>query len=135
MPKVASCILEHSGKILLLKRSDQVRTYRGLWGSVAGYVEDDEEPLETALKEIEEEVGLHQDEIYLVKRAEPVTFIDVYRKETYHWTVYPFLFHIEYPEHVTLDWEHTEYRWIVPSAIRKYKTAPRLKEIVADLII
>ena len=53
MSQVVTCILEHDGKILLLKRSNQVGTYRGLWGGVAGYVEELEDPYDTALKEIQ----------------------------------------------------------------------------------
>jgi 8-oxo-dGTP pyrophosphatase MutT (NUDIX family) len=47
-------------KLLILKRSDKVGTYKGLWGGVAGYVEENEEPYETALKEIKEEVGIEK---------------------------------------------------------------------------
>ena len=41
MPDVVSCILFRNGKILLLRRSEKVSTYKGFWGVIAGYVEED----------------------------------------------------------------------------------------------
>ena len=44
MPRVVTCLLvNNEGDLLILKRSNRVRTYKGLWGGVAGYVEEDEE--------------------------------------------------------------------------------------------
>jgi len=133
MPRVVTCILENNGKILILKRSEKVRTYRGLWGSVAGYVEENEDPFETAVKEIKEEVGIEREDIRLIKKGDPVKFTDFYKEEQYDWVVYPFLFNIEKKDKIKIDWEHTKYRWILPSNIETYNTVPRLKEIVYKL--
>ena len=54
MPNVVTCLLENNGEILILKRSEEVGTYQELWGGVAGFVEEDEDPRETAVKEIKE---------------------------------------------------------------------------------
>ena len=40
MAKVVTCLLENKGEILILRRSEEVGTYRELWGGVAGFVED-----------------------------------------------------------------------------------------------
>ena len=77
MPAVVSCILEHKGKILLLKRSNQVSTYKGRWGVVAGYIEPNETPIETALKEIHEEAGLQSDTVSLLQQGDVVSISDV----------------------------------------------------------
>ena len=66
MPDVVSCILFRKGKILLLKRSNKVSTYKGFWGVIAGYVEEDETPEETAYKEIKEEVGIEKNDVKLL---------------------------------------------------------------------
>ena len=85
MPDVVTCILMNDkGEILILKRSDKVGTYRGLWSGVSGYVEEDEEPYETAVKEIREETGFKEENISLIKQMEPVTFVDVYDGENYN---------------------------------------------------
>ena len=53
---VVTCFLTHRGRILLLKRSDRVGSYRGRWAGVSGYMET--EPDAQALVEIFEETGL-----------------------------------------------------------------------------
>jgi 8-oxo-dGTP pyrophosphatase MutT (NUDIX family) len=133
MPSVVTCILEHNNKILILKRSDNVRTYKRLWGGVGGYVEKNENPYETALKEIKEEVGVEHECINLVKKCDPVQFTDVYDHKTYDWKIYPFLFSLKKKVHIKIDWEHSEFRWISPFEIKKYNTVPHLKEIIEKI--
>ena len=134
MPRVASCLLvDNDGKLLILKRSDKVRTYKGLWGVVAGYIEDGEEPFETAIKELREETGIEQEDTNLIKALNPVEYTDVYEGIKYDWIIFPFLFKTEKKDKVHIDWEHTKYRWIAPSDIGKYDTVPRLVEIVSEL--
>jgi 8-oxo-dGTP pyrophosphatase MutT (NUDIX family) len=134
MPQVVTCILEHEGKILLFKRSNLVGTYRGLWGGVAGYVEELEDPYDTAVKEIRQETGISLDALKLVRKGEPIEFSDTYDGRRYDWIVYPFLFHIRSKELVRIDWEHEEYRWVTPSELKKFDTVPGLDEVVAQLL-
>lgn len=134
MPEVVSCLLMNKQKqILILKRSQKVRTYKGKWGVAAGYIEEDETPYETALKEIQEETGLREDDVRLFREGNIIRFTDVDENTTYHWEVHPFLFFVETDKQIQIDWEHTEYRWIDPVAIEQYETVPRLKEIVHKL--
>ena len=134
MPQVATCILEHDGKILLFKRSNLVGTYRGLWGGVAGYVEELEDPYNTAVKEIQQEAGIGLDALELVRKGEPIEFSDTYDGRRYDWIVYPFLFHVKAKQIVRIDWEHEEYRWVTPSELKKFDTVPGLDEVVAQLL-
>lgn len=134
MPQVVTCILEHDGKILLFKRSNQVGTYRGLWGGVAGYVEELEDPYDTAIKEIRQEAGIELDALELVRKGNPIEISDTYEGRRYNWIVYPFLFHIQAKELVRIDWEHEEYRWVHPSEVRKLQTVPGLDEVVMELL-
>jgi 8-oxo-dGTP diphosphatase len=119
---------------LLLKRSNLVGTYRGLWGGVAGYVEELEDPYETAVKEISQEAGIDLDALMLIKKGDPIEFSDTYEGRRYDWIVYPFLFHIEDKGLVRIDWEHEEYRWVFPSEVRKLDTVPGLDEVVTQLL-
>jgi 8-oxo-dGTP pyrophosphatase MutT (NUDIX family) len=135
MPRVVTCLLENNGEILILRRSERVGTYRGLWSGVSGYVEEDEDPFETAVKEIREEVGVELDRLRLIKRGDPVEFTDFYEGKRYDWVVYPFLFSVEDRGMVCLDWENVEYRWIMPRDILRYDTVPRLKEIVFSMLL
>ena len=48
-----------SGKVLLQKRAPEKDTFPGLWDvSVAGHIHAEETPLEAALREVKEEIGL-----------------------------------------------------------------------------
>lgn len=55
--KVAAGVLvEHAGKVLLVRRNAGPR--QGMWSFPAGFVEFDEHPAETAVRECREETGL-----------------------------------------------------------------------------
>ncbi len=133
---VATCLLiNNEGKILILKRSNKVRTYKGQWGGVTGYVEENEEPYITAVKEIREEVGIEEKDIDLIKQLDPISFTDFYDGIKYHWEIFPFLFKIDRKDKISIDWEHTDFRWILPSEIKNFNTVPLLKEIVNEFFL
>jgi len=135
MPSVAtSLLINNEGSLLILKRSDKVKTYKGLWGGVAGYVEENEKPYETAIKEIKEEVGLKKEDVTLIKKLDPILFTDIYENKKYDWKIFVFLFKIRKKSKIKIDWEHSEYLWIPPSEIVKYNTVPHLKDVVMKLI-
>jgi len=134
MPDAVTCVLMNDkGEILILKRSDKVGTYRGFWSGISGYVEEDEKPYETAVKEIKEETGMDVDDVVLVKEMKPVSFSDVYEGKNYDWNIFSFLFKLGKKDKVQIDWEHSEYCWIFPSEINKFEAVPRLKEIVLGM--
>lgn len=125
---VVTCFLRYRGKILILKRSDMVRTSKGRWAGVAGYVEKGEKPEETARKEIREETGIGN--ARLVRMGEPFSV----KGERGVFRVHPFLFEVDTDE-VKIDWEHTEYRWIEPGEIDKYDTVPRLPHSLKSVLL
>ena len=134
MPNVVTVLLiNDEEKILILKRSSKVRTYKGLWGGVAGYIEENEKPYETALKEIKEEVGLENEDVKFLKKFDPISFTDIYEKKRYDWKIFSFLFKIKEKRKIKIDWEHSDYRWIAPSEIKKFDTVPHFKDIVSKL--
>ena len=135
MPKVVTCLVTNSdGELLILKRSNEVRTYRGMWGGVAGYVEKNEKPVETAYKELREEVGLGKEDVLLVNEFDVEKFSDVYKGIKYDWEIFPFLFRTGKKRKLHIDWEHTDYRWISPSEIEKMNTVPHFRDIVVKIL-
>ena len=134
MPQVVTCILENDGKILLLKRSNLVKTYRGLWGGIAGYVEKLENPYDTAIKEIKEETGINTDSLQLIRKGEPIEFSDIYDGRRYNWIVHPFLFRIRSKKLIRLDWEHEECLWVFPSESKEFDTVPGLDKVITRLL-
>jgi 8-oxo-dGTP pyrophosphatase MutT (NUDIX family) len=125
---VCTIFLKYDKKILILKRSDKVRTFQGKWAGVSGYIESWETAEVTALKEIMEETGLGKGDINFIKKGEPVSVID----DDTHFIVHPFLFESKTPE-IKLDWEHVDYKWIEPKDITKFETVPLLAEVLKNV--
>ena len=120
---MATSFLTYRGKILILKRSTKVGSYQGAWAGISGYVEEGEQPLDTALKEVEEETGLKIGRGALLRVGEPLPAYD--KEKDVLWLVHPFLFKAP-SDKIRLDWEHETYTWIKPEEIKQYNTVPRL---------
>jgi translation initiation factor 2B subunit (eIF-2B alpha/beta/delta family) len=126
---VVTGFLQHSGEILLLKRSDSVGSYRGCWGGVAGHVEDQADaetsdpPLAAVRAEIREETGINSDSLSLIRAGEPFPVED--SDLGTRWRAHPFLFDCS-TRTVELDGEHTAFEWTAPTAILDRETVPRL---------
>jgi ADP-ribose pyrophosphatase YjhB (NUDIX family) len=109
---VVTVFLTHRSKILVLKRSREVGTYKGHWAGVSGYLES-EDPLKQAYSEMAEEVGLSKQDVTLVKAGNPLEIVDDAQNRA--WRVHPFLFAVHEPDKIRLDWENIEMRWILPA--------------------
>jgi len=128
--KVVTCFLESGGEILILRRSQQVGSYRGRWAGVSGYIETTAD--EQALTEIEEETGLARGDVELLKQGEPLAVED--EGLGIRWVVHPYLFRIKDRDKIRIDWEHKEARWIKPEDIEHYQTVPKLKEALSRVL-
>ncbi|MGH7843997.1 MAG: NUDIX domain-containing protein [Candidatus Binatia bacterium] len=123
---VITCFVKFEDKILLLQRSDKVRTYQGKWNTVAGYI-DEAKPLgELALRELREEVGISAEDIADIKIGNPFEFHDPDLNK--NWRVQPVLAQLRRSPEIKMDWEHTDYRWIFPREINRFDIVPKLEE-------
>ena len=127
---VVTCFLEHGGKILILRRSSRVGTYRRSWAGVSGYMETND--IDQAFNEISEETELYKKDQKLIKKGDPLEVID--KSLNRKWIVHPFLFHVKAPEKIKTGWEHTEARWIKPGELKKYEAVPGLAKALARVI-
>jgi len=127
--KVVTCFLLRRAaagdEVLLLRRSQQVGTYRGRWAGVSGYLEE-AAPLAQAYREVEEEAGLTREEVSLLRAGEPLVVLDA--EADRRWIVHPFLFEIGPNAEVRVDWEHTETRWVRPEEVFAFETVPQLAD-------
>ncbi len=128
---VVTVFLTHSDKVLVLKRSSKVGTYRGHWAGVSGYLES-EDPLQQAYTEMAEEVGLSKQDVTLLKAGKPLEIVDDAQDRA--WRVHPFLFSVHEPDKIRLDWENIAMRWILPAEIAGLQTVPALRETLARVI-
>lgn len=123
---VVTCFLEHDGRVLVLRRSERVGTYRGRWAGVSGSIEPGATPLAQAYRELSEEAGLRAGDVELAAAGEPLVVVDEALQR--RWIVHPFRFRLLRPERLRLDWEHTELRWIEPGELSGLDTVPMLAE-------
>lgn len=122
---VVTAFLRHQGRILLVRRSARVGSYQGRWAAISGYLEV-EDPLLQARREIWEETSLAAEQTRLIARGAP---LEVPAPELgWCWLVHPFLFEVESPEAIQLDWEHSEMRWVSPDELRDFPCVPALEQ-------
>ena len=130
--KIVTSFIKDNDKLLILKRSDKVKSMKGLWAGVSGIIEKDEEPLERAIIEIFEEVGITKDKITLVKSAEEMR-VHSPQYENHEWEIFPFLFEAKNPT-IKLNWENSEFKWINVDELEKYQTVPSLQKVLFNLL-
>lgn len=123
---VLTCFVMFSDKLLLLKRSNKVRTYQGKWCAVAGYLDEPRPISEKAFDELKEELGLMREIVDHLVFGEPYEFTDAPLKKT--WLVHPVLAVLNRAPEIEIDWEHVDFEWIIPDQLSQYDTVPKLQE-------
>ena len=129
--KIVTTFLTNSDKILLLKRSQKVKSMKNLWAGISGIIEGDEKPVKRAKIEVYEEVGINESNIKLIKEGD-VILIESPQYENHQWEVYPFLFSCDNRE-VKLNWENSESKWIDLNELNDFTTVPSLDKVLTRL--
>ncbi len=123
---VLICFIYLKGKILLLKRSDKVGTYKGKWSGVGGYLDEMKEVKDKALEEINEELNINPGTVKDVTLGKSYEYVDKEIGKT--WILHPVLVTLNDEPKIQLDWEHTQFAWINPHELSKYDFVPGLDE-------
>ncbi|MCI4340645.1 MAG: NUDIX domain-containing protein, partial [Thermoplasmata archaeon] len=122
--EVVTAFLERDdGRILLLRRSEQVGSFRGFWAGVSGFLEDPT-PEAQAIREIREETGIVADELRLEGRGGPIYA----RDGGSMFVVHGFRFATRATQ-IRLDWEHSQSEWVDPSEIGRRPSVPKLAQV------
>ena len=129
---IVTSFIKNDDKILILKRSDKVKSMKCLWAGISGIIENNETPLARAKIEIFEEAGIHDVQIELLKAIQQIKISSAQYKN-HEWNIFPFLFKAKNPE-IKLNWENSEFKWIEPNEIKNYKTVPDLEKILFSLL-
>ena len=129
---IVTSFIKNGNRILILKRSDKVKSMKCLWAGISGIIENNETPLVRAKIEIFEEVGIQEEQIELLKAIQQMKILSPQYKD-HEWNIFPFLFKVKNPE-IKLNWENSEFKWIEPNEIKNYKTVPELEKILFSLL-
>ena len=130
--KIVTSFIKDNEKLLILKRSDKVKSMKGLWAGISGIIEKNEEPLKRAKIEIFEEVGIIEDKITLVRSVKEMR-INSPQYENHEWGIFPFLFEAKNPI-IKLNWENSEFKWINKEELENYDTVPSLQKVLFNLL-
>ena len=130
--KIVTSFITNNDKFLLLKRSEKVKSMKGLWAGVSGIIEKNETPLERAKIEIFEEVGIKESDIKLLRSSDLIR-IESPQYKNHEWEIFPFLFETATTE-IILNWENSEFKWINADELSNYETVPSLEKVLSNLI-
>jgi 8-oxo-dGTP pyrophosphatase MutT (NUDIX family) len=129
--KIVTSFLKNSDNILLLRRSEKVKSMKNLWAGISGIIEGNEEPIKRAQIEIYEEVGIKKSNITLIKEGDMI-LIESPQYTNHQWEVYPFLFSCTKRE-IKLNWENSDSKWIYMNELSDFRTVPSLDKVLARL--
>jgi 8-oxo-dGTP pyrophosphatase MutT (NUDIX family) len=129
---VTSFIKNNNNKLLILKRSDKVKSMKGLWSGISGIIEKNEKPLDRAKIEIFEEVGITENKITLVKAIEKMQ-VHSPKYDNQEWIIFPFLFQTKEMK-INLNWENSDFKWIESNQLKNYETVPSLQKVLVNLL-
>jgi len=121
---VITCVVTHSGKILLVKRSRRMRLYPGFWNAIGGFLDDAKSLKEKVEEELKEELCINKRDILSMRFGEIFDADDPKYRKTF--VIHPVLVRVRNKK-ITLDWEAEEYAWVTPCEATKYKVVPSFR--------
>jgi 8-oxo-dGTP diphosphatase len=128
---VVTSIIGNENNILILKRSKKVKSFKHKWGGVSGYFEKNEDLLSRALIEIYEETKINKENLTLMKILKQMT-IEIGKKRSI--IIQPFYFYSK-SKNISMNWEHSEHRWITKNQINNYETVPNLTQLLYECFL
>jgi len=118
--KVIVALIQNSkGEILLLHRSDRTKWAPNLWNVVSGKIEENEEPVKAAFREIDEETKLN------VELKDSFPMYDVPYEGTI-WRTWAFIFKTIDIEPI-LNNEHQGFEWTSLDSLSSFDLVPILE--------
>lgn len=119
---VTGIVRNPDGKILLLKKSDEARTYPGKWSFCSGHIKEYEAAEDTVLREIKEETGM---EGSIEREGNIIEILDGDHGK--RWVIACYLCSVPSDE-VRLCHENTDFAWVDEDDIDTYDTVPGLQK-------
>lgn len=125
---VASAIIaDKKGHILMLQRSKNHKSFRGLWQLPEGKLEVCESARVALEREIKEETGL------TVKNSLPLTVTQILTKTNgVSYLIVRVVFLVACEGILQLSDEHATSKWVSDQELKKLKTVVGTKQIIAD---
>jgi len=121
-----AAIIFKDNRILAMKRSLKKDAGPGLWETLSGRVDADEDPLEAVQREIEEECGLN-----VAIDPRPVT---TYHASRLGHPMIVIIYRAEYLSgEVKRSAEHDDHAWLTPEQFAEVSTLKKLVDVVQTI--
>ena len=116
-----------NNELLLLRRANYIKQYRGKWCLPGGHIDDTESAESCIVREVEEETGIQLGQIMM--RSQVYTYDDENKTQV-------FIIGLKDKPDVTISREHAQYKWVTYEDFKsKYfaKFIPEQADIVEDI--
>jgi 8-oxo-dGTP diphosphatase len=119
----AGTVIHKKGRMLVVKRAEA--PHLGLWSFPGGRVEDGESPLEAAVRETKEEVGLR---VKIEGVFDVLTYLPAELGGS-RWSQVVLIDYLARPAggRVVLNPESSDFRWVLPSEMEGLETTPQMR--------
>ena len=128
-PVINACIF-NDGKLLLVQRSLEMRTYPGLWHCIGGFLDDKQSIEEKVVEELNEEAGIVAERIVSMKRGEPLVREDGEYDKT--WITMPVRVEVTGRD-FALNWEAHDAKWVDLADVTNYELMPGFTEVLEHI--
>jgi dihydroneopterin triphosphate diphosphatase len=119
--------IENEYKVLLLKRATS--SLKDVWCYIGGSIESGEKAWESALREVREETGISNVLLYTSNKFDQIYLPE----ENYIYVAPVFVGFVEEKQEVTLNYEHSEFRWLSFSEAIATVTLPGNDEVLMSI--
>jgi 8-oxo-dGTP pyrophosphatase MutT (NUDIX family) len=121
--KVAGIFFTNGSSVLLLRRSDL--RYRGQWDLPGGHAKVGESPIDNAIRETKEELGINK-----IPGIKIGNIKNIQQGKQYNL----FFYKIENKFNIKLNNEHDDYEWVKFNKISKKRLIPKLKNSIKEYV-
>lgn len=110
---ITTAVIRNKGKYLIAKRAATKKFAPNQWEFISGFMDTQESPKETILREIKEELNTNGS---IIKESVSFDIID----DDGRWTVMPFLVELDTEDiHVNKE-DHSEIKWVAADELTNY---------------
>lgn len=127
---VINCVVRYKDKILIVQRSAGMKFYPSYWNGISGFLDDGRSVEQKARDEINEELGITENDIMAIHEGEVFEQEEPDYNKT--WLVHSVLVDVN-TDKITLDWEAEKYEWISISNATQYKLLPGFDRVLRAL--
>jgi len=127
---VINCVVEHQGKILLVKRSKDMRLYPNYWNGISGFLDDNKNLEDKVKEELAEELDIKAEKIQQITQKPVLIQEALEYKKT--WIVFP-MHVVVATGHYKLNEEASEAKWLTLDQARGLKLLPGFSEVLDEI--